>query len=200
MIKIDNKLLVSYGAADEKIGRCMSIRYQSVTYHGPQTQVSIMPTWAEVGKATILGVFAYKVINDEIQYDEYIDISDKLQRDAGVHNLGIWKPLRWNVPEGLWKIVFIVADRKDNYIDPMNPDAVQAYIERVYESTATNMKEYFNNPVLGFFFDEPGYFIPEGRVPWTDNFCDIFKAQKGYDPLPFVVKLWLEPMPYYSRG
>ncbi len=172
--------------------RRMSIRYQSIRYRGPQSNVSIMPPWTEEGRSSIIGVYAYPRIYGQTKWEEYVNLTDRLQDDVSIHFQGVLKAIRWDIPEGDWLIVFIIADISDNYIDPMNPEAVQAFIERVYEASRLQLSEYFGNPMAGFFFDEPGYFCDSGKIPWSPGLRDSFIRIKGYDPVPFLAALWLQ--------
>ncbi len=169
----------------------MAVRYQSIRYTGPQSDVSIMLPWTEA-PSRIMGAYAYPTEDGRTNWEGYVDLSDRLTVDVSAHMHGILNALRWDVPQGEWLIVFLIADRCDDYIDPLNPYAVQAYIDRLFESTKHNLGSYFGKPLAGIFFDEPGYFSEVEKMPYSPYFAEAFAEARGYDPAPYLALLWLE--------
>ena len=179
--------------------RRMSVRYQSIRYRGPQSNISIMLPWTEKPDSSIIGVYAYPVTNWQINWEENIDLTKRLLVDSSYHMHGIMNALRWDVPEGDWIVIFIITDREDNYIDPMNPEAVQAFIDYVYESSRQQLTEYFGKSLAGFFFDEPGYFCDVDRIPWSPGIRKAFIESKGYDLMPYMPLIWLHTGAHYFK-
>jgi len=169
----------------------MFVSYVSMRYHGPQKDISLRlpPTLAEESK--MVGVYAYPVEEGVPQWNQHVVISAN-EKELQHAFLGIQNAVHWDVPEGEWLIVFVVSARDSYYIDPMNPLAVDAFIESTYEPTKDKFKEYFGNVIKGFFFDEPGYFSGKDEIPWTEDFADAFAQVYNYDPRPFLPLLWIE--------
>lgn len=70
--------------------------------------------------------------------------------------------LFWDVPEGFYRIFFLIKTRKGGreYINCIDRESVQALIEAVYEPHYAHFSEYFGNTLAGFFSDEPGLGSP----------------------------------------
>lgn len=177
--------------------RRSSMRLQYVRYRGPLNRVSLMPPWTHRSRSVVMSVYAYPKTDGVIAYDQGIDLTERLQRPDSPHMHGIVHGIRWDVPPGEWIVCFTVEDRADNYIDPLHPGAVQAFIDRVYESSKTEIGAYFGHPVQGFFFDEPAYFNHEQEIPWGYDLRNRFIEARGYDPIPYMPALWLKEE---SRG
>ncbi len=71
-----------------------------------------------------------------------------------------------------------------NYVDLMNPEAVQAFIDCTHERYREACGEYFGKEIPGIFTDEPCYFMykdyPMPALPWSDYLPDFFTRHKGY--------------------
>ena len=79
------------------------------------------------------------------------------------------------------------------YIDVLNPKAVRAFIEEVYEQYWQRFNKYFGKTILGFFTDEPGIYnnfsgVDPGSIPWTEQLPSFFQKLNGY---PLEEKLGL---------
>lgn len=104
-------------------------------------------------KDNLIGVFAYKRtgFNNEIDTSNPIDITSCV--DSGV--------LRWNVPDGNYRIVYVYRSYRyaeikgDNKIDVLNADAVDLMFKFIYGEYEKRFKDYFGNTFMGFFSDEP---------------------------------------------
>lgn len=98
---------------------------------------------------------------------------------------GIKNRFDWDVPDGLWKI-FIFVEVYDNiywgpwggYIDILNSDAVDDFIEKTHEVYKKDLKKYFGKTIPGIFTDEPKWI---GWLPWSPRVPEFFKKNKGYD-------------------
>ncbi len=73
--------------------------------------------------------------------------------------------LRWDVPDGYWKIFVIYltrdADGRNDYINLLDKDSCCLLLDAVYVPHYEHYKEYFGNVIAGFFSDEP----PIGNTP-----------------------------------
>ncbi|UUZ95160.1 hypothetical protein LJK87_12055 [Paenibacillus sp. P25] len=126
--------------------RRSSLRLQYVRYRGPLARISLMPPWTQHSRSAIVSVSAYPETDEGIDYARRVDLTDRLQRRDSPHMHGIVHGVQWDVPPGDWIVCFVVEDRADNYIDPLHPEAVGAFIERVYESSKTQLGAYFGEP------------------------------------------------------
>ncbi len=114
---------------------------------------------------------------------ERIEISDFVEN-------GI---LRWNVPEGNWKIMLFPMV-KDSWhkaypvVDYLDTTAVREFIKLTYDKYAEKYSSYFGNTIKITFFDDVGFW----RHPrmWTAKFNEKFEQLHGYDPKAYYPALW----------
>jgi len=66
-------------------------------------------------------------------------------------------------------------------LDMLNPDAVQCFMDIVYREFEENLSEFFGNPIVGVFTDEPQNYRP---FPWTEDLPRRFAEEYGYDLIP----------------
>ena len=80
------------------------------------------------------------------------------------------------------------------YLDTLNPEAVQAFIQTTHEAYARAVGEEFGQTIPGIFTDEPCFQVGNAsggpiRLPWTDGFPAYFAQQNGYDLLDHLPAL-----------
>lgn len=101
--------------------------------------------------------------------------------------------LKWNVPEGNWKVMLFKM-QKDSWhkaypvVDYLDTTAVRHMINLTYEKYAEKFSAYFGNTIKITFFDDVGFW----RHPrtWTGKFNEKFEELHGYDPKPYYPALW----------
>lgn len=98
----------------------------------------------------------------------------------------------YEVRETSWKPAY----SDDRYIDVLNPEATDSFIELVYEEYWRRFEKHFGSTILGFFTDEPGMYnnfadSDPGSIPWTDELPAYFERMNGY-PLEQVVDFIFE--------
>lgn len=84
------------------------------------------------------------------------------------------------------------------YIDTLNNEAVQCFINMNYEKLKEISGEFWEDTVIGFFTDEPATMMPgtkgsfweEKALPWTEKLPQIFKEINGYDIEPYYNDLF----------
>lgn len=102
----------------------------------------------------------------------------------------------WTAPSLSWE-VFVFSSQEvahkpifsnTPYVDLLNPEATDAFIEATHAEYKKHLGALYHEVVHGFFTDEPGfyqnYFEQDGNIntiAWTKDFCQRFKAIKGYD-------------------
>ncbi len=149
----------------------------------------------------ILSVFACRHIpNSSVLTGDVIDLT------ANVSNGYVW----FDLPEGTWRIVFLVKTRKGldgrvmKYSDKLRLASTQAYIEEVYESHYQNLSEYFGQVFLGFFADEPAFgnqtagpWMPATERqgfhhPWNESVQAHFTKLYGNNAMRNLLALWFD--------
>ncbi len=98
---------------------------------------------------------------------------------------GIKNRFHWDVPSGKWKIIAFVETYEmtywgpwGGYVDLLNDDAVDDFIEKTHEVYKKDLGEYFGKTIPGIFTDEPKWI---GWLPWSPEVPEYFKKAKGYD-------------------
>ncbi len=106
---------------------------------------------------------------------------------------GIKNRLIWDCPQGKWKIISFVECYETTYwgpwggyVDLLNSDAVEDFIEKTHEIYKKDLGKYFGKTIPGIFTDEPKWI---GWLPWSPKFIDFFKKIKGYDIVPYLYML-----------
>lgn len=98
-----------------------------------------------------------------------------------------------------------------SYIDTLNFEVVQKFIDIAYKPYVDRFKNYIGNVIPGVFTDEPRvyhfrlaptsrrFMVPPrgGRfyvyaIPWTDNFPEYFRKINGYDVLDKLPELFFD--------
>ncbi len=99
--------------------------------------------------------------------------------------------LYWDVPAGDWRIFLFVRTRQGgeewtkDYINPLEPEPVRAYIDTVYETHFHRYPQEFGKTLAGFFSDEPRfgnastYEAALGKYPMVLPYSDRLLAELG---------------------
>jgi hypothetical protein len=133
-------------------------------------------------EGTLMAVVAMNTVSKE-----RVDLTPMLKNNV----------LTWKAPAGNWKLMTfncVTAKasggeldyrRATNYLDP---EAVNWFIDRVYEPHAKEVGKYFGNTLFQTFFDDVGIFDEEKT--WTSKFNEKFKALYGKNPAIYYPALW----------
>ena len=81
------------------------------------------------------------------------------------------------------------------YSDLMSRDAMRYFIEQSYQAYYDRFAEHYGEDIILEFTDEPCTIfrgrLPEGAVPYSDDFPAAFETLHGYNPLPHLFKLFV---------
>lgn len=100
--------------------------------------------------------------------------------------------LKWNVPEGAWKVLFFVCVKDgDPNVDYLDPEAVKLFVKETHQAYYDRFSSYFGNTVIETFFDEPTLYRAKGRI-WADRFNEKFEAVYGEAPDLLYPALWYD--------
>ncbi len=150
----------------------------------------------------ILSIFACRHIpNEDVLTGDILDLTSGMEGDY----------VYFDLPEGMWRIVFLVKTRKGldhrvmRYSDKLSRASTQAYIDEVYESHWANLSEYFGDPLVGFFSDEPefgnhtcmpGWNFPTERAgvhyPWHATVAEELAARYGDNAMRCMLAMWFD--------
>lgn len=173
--------------------------YRDLT--GPMAEGRILPVpLSAAGEESFVSITAWKRSSDfRTVKGKPVELTDKIAAD------GI---LDWAVPEGTWRIYYVIASRnlncKPNYIDMLNPESCKAMLHGVYEPHYERFKDYFGNTFRGFFSDEPSFAngsrsyehtvgTEDLQMPWRADLPDLIAAEIGKRPkdvLRYLPALW----------
>ena len=132
-----------------------------------------------------LGRFAVKFVPNKHRYLSY----RKLAQGEGAAD-----------GEKVFRFVRVVSGNNtwfngEAYLDTMNPEAVDKFIEVTHEAYRREIADKFGKSVPGIFTDEPNYShvsdINGDRVQWTDAIPEKFMARFGYDILEKLPELFM---------
>jgi len=90
------------------------------------------------------------------------------------------------------------------YLDTMNREGTERFIQLTHEKYKDRCGKRFGGAIKGIFTDEPhrgaimdGFSVPnkdaQWLAPWTYTIFDDFKARFGYDLVPHLPELFLQP-------
>lgn len=141
----------------------------------------------------LLAVSAIRV--DSMEFSSPIDLSDFV----------IDGVLRWEVPEGKWKIYVSCLTRNSgyhrSYINMLDEKSCRLFIDAVYEPHFSHYKEDFGKTIAGFFSDEPelgnDHLYAMGKtlgtdmdLPWGREMEQELQERLGEDWKLFLPLLW----------
>jgi hypothetical protein len=110
-------------------------------------------------------------------------------------NLSFERVIPWEAPAGKWRLLYFLEKEVPYYIDALNPESTNRFLELTHEGYKRTVGEQFGKTVPGFYTDEPAmhYYhvgIDNFVVPWTSQMFKIFREKRGYDLKPFLPALY----------
>ncbi len=89
------------------------------------------------------------------------------------------------------------------YLDTLNQEAVQKFIEVTHESYLRQVGDHFGEIVPGIFTDEPNYGtvmesvevegVEGTAIPWSVPLPETFRERYGYDLMEYLPEVFLDP-------
>ena len=181
--------------------RPWGVTERHIDVSGPVTEgCAMVDCWKRAAEDEIIAVLACRHVPSAQNYTQVLDITDGL-RDGMVY---------FDLPEGMWRIVFVIKTRTglddfgQYYCDMLSAESVKVFVDEVYEGHYANLKEYFGNPLLGFFSDEPSFrnnvrntFItPSGKhfahYPWHEKLLPMLDEALEGEGRRMLPGLWFD--------
>ncbi|MCU7497326.1 MAG: hypothetical protein HF314_18045 [Ignavibacteria bacterium] len=111
-------------------------------------------------------------------------------------NLSFNKVIPWEAPAGKWKLLYFLEKEVPYYIDALNPESTNRFIELTHERYKASVGNDFGTIVPGFYTDEPAmhYYqvgVDNYVVPWSSQMFKIFRQRRGYDLKPYLPALYV---------
>lgn len=86
-----------------------------------------------------------------------------------------------------------VNSNEHGYIDVLNPEAVQKFINVTHEKYKDMVGRQFGTTIPGVFADEPTYRSKaKNSIPWSKYFPEYFSQQHGYDIIDYLPALFYD--------
>lgn len=127
------------------------------------------PVILEIPSEHRVAVVAGRNTMDGIQTASLVDLSDLVQDDN----------LYWEVPAGSWKVMTFTwrfAERRGGpLVDGASRDAVDWYLETVYQPHYDRFASDFGETIVGYFYDEP-----ETHGDWGTEVIGVLR-ERGVD-------------------
>lgn len=204
------------GAGADTPYQRMMLRETHVDIAGPR-QGGRLLAWPDGMKGIPVAVIAGRKKADGNRVEAFVDLGgfavDSLTDLTDRVEDGL---LRWDVPEGTWRVFLLTADYvsernpPQKFLNPLLPDSSRLMIETVYQPHADFFGEETGKTFLGFFSDEPalragrgshavlGEF-PQLPVPWRLDLPAILSGRMGSDARILLPGLWYDIGPMTPR-
>ncbi len=110
-------------------------------------------------------------------------------------NLSFERVIPWEAPPGKWRLLYFLEKEVPYYIDTLDPESTERFIEITHERYKTAVGKDFGTIVPGFYTDEPAmhYYhvgIDNYVVPWSKQMFKIFRERRAYDLRPYLPALY----------
>jgi hypothetical protein len=135
-------------------------------------------------------VAAYGVRTEQFHHgiEETVDLNK---------NLSFENTVPWEAPEGKWTLMYFLEKEAPWYIDTLNPESTERFLELTHEKYKAAVGDEFGKTVPGFYTDEPAmYYFQVGMqnhvVPWSRQMFKIFRERRGYDLKPYLPALYAD--------
>ncbi len=144
--------------------------------------------YVNTGDSTPIASFACPAEELETGIRTIIDLTPNLSFD---------KVIPWEAPAGQWKLLYFLEKEVPYYIDALDPEATQRFLELTHERYKRAVGKQFGTVVPGFYTDEPAmhYYLvgmDNWVVPWTKQMFKIFRQKRGYDLRPWLPALFFD--------
>jgi hypothetical protein len=134
-------------------------------------------------------IAAYACSAEEFEYgiENLIDLTPNLSFEAIIP---------WEAPPGDWRMLYFLEKEADYYIDALNPESTQRFLEITHEQYKQAVGDDFSTIVPGFYTDEPAmhyYHVGMNNyvIPWSKKMFKIFRDRRGYDLKPNLPALFM---------
>ena len=189
------------------------LREQRIDAAGPLVGSSfLVNAWLEEGDSLVAVVAARRKDGcNDLDAQSLVELSDRISGGR----------LYWDVPDGLWRVFMLISSHRGgedglaDYVNPLEPEPVQAYLQTVHNAFYRRYEALFGTTVAGFFSDEPRFGNAEtylgtlgksdyhapGResgalhrmaLPWSQSLPALLNAAWGGDFKTALPLLWYD--------
>jgi hypothetical protein len=142
--------------------------------------------YVNTGDANPVAAFGVRTEEFNSEIKDIIDLTP---------NLSFNKVIPWEAPAGKWTLMYFLEKRVPYYIDTLNPESTNRFIEVTHDKYKEAVGDSFGSIVPGFYTDEPAmhYYhvgLDNYVVPWSKQMFKIFRERRGYDLRPHLAALY----------
>jgi hypothetical protein len=142
--------------------------------------------YINTGNSKPIAAYACSAEEFENGIENLIDLTPNLSFDAIIP---------WEAPPGDWRMLYFLEKEADYYIDALNPESTQRFLEITHEQYKNAVGDDFSKIVPGFYTDEPAmhyYHVGMNNyvIPWSKKMFKIFRDRRGYDLKPHLPALF----------
>ncbi|MFA6242293.1 MAG: glycosyl hydrolase [Candidatus Hydrogenedentales bacterium] len=129
----------------------------------------------------LLAVVAGKVAGGKLLASSLVDITQ----------LASGREVRWQVPEGRWRIMAFWLTRVDEgVVDHLNKGAMERYFDHVGKFYEQAVGDAFGTTVESFFSDSFEVPIHRNALYWNSQLLPRFGELMGYELTPYLPAIW----------
>ena len=188
--------------------RPWGITERHIDVSGPITDGHAMvDCWKDSPQDEVVAILACRHVPNEKHYTEILDITDNLEDGL------VW----FDLPAGDWRILMLLKtqggldDFSRHYCDMLRSESVKVFVDNVYEPHYQELKEYFGDPFLGFFSDEPSFrnnmkngFLTQigdryAHFPWHNKLKPMLEEALGENWRSMLAGIWYNIGPDSDR-
>ena len=96
------------------------------------------------------------------------------------------QPLAWDAPGPGWLLAAVASQPHD--LDYLNPHVAERYLEIYWQEHEERLREFVGNTLSLYGQDE--LYVLNGNILYAPELVERFKAEKEYDPAPWLVGLF----------
>ena len=96
------------------------------------------------------------------------------------------QPLVWDAPGPGWLLAAVASQSHD--LDYLNPHVAARYLEIYWQEHEERLREFVGSTLSLYGQDE--LYVLNGNILYARELMERFKAEKGYDPSPWLIGLF----------
>jgi len=125
---------------------------------------------------TVLAAAAYRIADGGLDPDSCRELAPPVPG----------QPLAWDAPGPGWLLAAVVSQPHD--LDYLNPHVAARYIEIYWQEHEERLREFVGSTLSLYGQDE--LYVLNGNILYAPELVERFKAEKGYDPAPWLAGLF----------
>jgi len=110
-------------------------------------------------------------------------------------SVNVFRPGETWIPASAQDVAYLYRVRQAGYVDLLNPNVTQRFMELTHDEYAASLGEFFGNTVRFTFTDEPNCpnLKPPDSITWTAGMDQLWKERYGSDIFEVLPALFTPP-------